>query len=82
MTITFHHGIARRWELRRLEANNVSFQSVKLQSSGDEILENYDHLLVGMYFKKFRKIFELIFRGAFWGALTCVTEITPYFTIF
>ena len=75
MTITFHHGITRRWELHRLKANIVSFQSMKFPSSGNTMVKNYGHLLVGMYFEKFRKIFGLIFRGSFWGALTCVTEI-------
>ena len=75
-TITFHHVIARRWEFHRLQANNVSFQSVQFPSSGDTMVKNYGHLLVGMYFEKFRKNLGLIFWVSFWGALTCVTEIS------
>ena len=48
MTITVDHGIARRWEFYQLQADNVSFQSVKYQSSGDTMVKSYGHLLVGI----------------------------------
>ena len=83
MTITCYHDIARRRELHRLKANNVSFQSVQFPSSGDIMVKSYGHLLVGMYFKNFRKNFGLILRGSFWGAL-CVQapdENTPPYVV-
>ena len=71
--ITLLPDAARKREFHRSKANNVSFRSVKLPFSGDTVVKSYDHLLVGMYFTKFRKNLELIFWVSFWGALTCVT---------
>ena len=57
MAVTFDRGIARRWELHRLKAEIVTFQSVKFISSDDTMVKSYDHFWLVCILHNFVKFF-------------------------